>query len=173
MNRRQTIKNLLIVTGSVITLPSWAQEWTVSDFESYQTSFSITEQRLLASVADTIIPQGDSIGALTVGVDKFLQKLLDNCYDSSIQSNVRDQLSALDAVAKTTFSKSFTTCDQAQRQQLLLGWSKSDDKKQKEFFDLMKAETIRGFSTSRDVMTKYFKYRVAPGHYHGCVDVKS
>jgi hypothetical protein len=49
----------------------------------------------------------------------------------------------------------------------------SENKDDKDFFDLMKSETIRGFSTSKEVMTKYLKYKVAPGHYHGCVDVKS
>jgi Gluconate 2-dehydrogenase subunit 3 len=173
MNRRETLKNLLMASGAMITLPSWAKEWSITDFTSYRTSFSLVEQELLASVADAIIPPGDSIGALSVGVDKYLQKLLDKCYDSATQSNVKEQLVSLQTIAQTTFSKSFTTCDQSQRQQLLLHFSKSEDQKQKDFFNLMKSETIRGFSTSKEVMVKYSKYKVAPGHYYGCVDVKS
>jgi hypothetical protein len=47
----------------------------------------------------------------------------------------------------------------------------SSDKDEKDFFDLMKSETIRGYSTSREVMTNYLDYKVAPGHYYGCVDI--
>jgi hypothetical protein len=49
--------------------------------------------------------------------------------------------------------------------------SDSIDKEEKDFFDLMKYETILGYSTSRDVMTNYLVYKVAPGHYYGCVDI--
>ena len=37
----------------------------------------------------------------------------------------------------------------------------------------MKSETIRGFNTSQQVMEKYLHYKVAPGHYHGCVNVNT
>lgn len=162
-----------MASGVLITLPSWATEWTITDLKSYQTSFSPLEQELLAAVTDTIIPTGASPGALSVGVDKFLQKLLEKCYDGDTQSNVRGQLSALQALARTTYSKEFASCNQSQREELLLSFSRSDDKKQKDFFNLMKSETIRGFSTSREVMVKYHQYKVAPGHFYGCVDVKS
>jgi hypothetical protein len=172
MNRRDTLKQLLLASGGLIALPSWAREWKVTDFAAYSSSFTITEQQVLASIADTIIPAGDSIGALSVGVDKFLQKLISNCYDSKVQENVKTQLSALEASAQKTLGKSFNTCDQSHRQELLMKISASENKDEKDFFNLMKSETIRGFSTSKEVMTKYLKYKVAPGHYHGCVDVK-
>ena len=173
MNRRDTLKQLLLASGGLIALPSWAREWKVTDLATYSSSFTVTEQQVLTMVADTIIPAGDSIGALSVGVDKFLQKLIDKCYDSKVQEKVKNQLSALEASAQKSFSKSFTVCDQSQRQDLLMKLSSSANKDEKDFFELMKSETIRGFSTSKEVMTKYLKYKVAPGHYHGCVDVKS
>lgn len=173
MNRRNTLKHLLLATGGLIALPSWAREWAVTDFAGYSSSFTVSEQQVLSSVADAIIPAGDSIGAISVGVDKFLQKLFDKCYDGKIQENVKMQLSGLEVSAQKNFSKSFSACDQLQRQELLTRLAGSTNKDEKEFFDLIKAETIRGFSTSKEVMTKYFKYKVAPGHYYGCVDVKS
>jgi len=173
MNRRDTLKQLLLASGGLIALPSWAREWKVTDLAAYSSSFTSTEQQILASVADTIIPAGDSVGAISVGVDKFLQKLIDNCYESKVQENVKAQLPALETSAQKNFSKSFTACDQSQRQELLLKLSASENKDEKDFFNLIKSETIRGFSTSKEVMTKHLKYKVAPGHYHGCVDVKT
>jgi hypothetical protein len=173
MNRRTTLKNLLVASGALVALPAWAQNWEVSDLEKLPSFFSAANQDILASVADTIIPAGNSIGALSVGVDKFLQKLLTNCYEKDVQDNVAKQLVALDGKAKSTYGNSFITCDQIQRQTLLTNLSISADKNEKDFFDLMKSETIRGFNTSREVMLNYLNYKILPGHYHGCVDVNA
>jgi hypothetical protein len=173
MNRRETLKALMAASGGLIALPSWAREWKVQNITAHHSSFSAIEQELLASVADAIIPPGNSIGALSVGVDKFLQKLIDDCYEKPVQDNVKTQLLALDASAQQAHGRSFASCDASQRQELLLKLSTSESKNEKDFFTLMKSETIRGFNTSREVMVDYLKYKPVPGHYHGCVDVKA
>ena len=173
MNRRTSLKNLLVATGGLIALPAWAQEWSISDLKTLYSSFSASSQEILASVADTIIPPGNAIGALSVGVDKFLQKLIDNCYEADVQENVRTQLAALDDNAKKTYGNPFKSCDQLQREALLTNFSVSENKNEEDFFDLMKSETIRGFNTSREVMLQYLNYKILPGHFYGCVDVNA
>ena len=173
MDRRKVLKNIAIVSGGLITLPQWMISCGVSDTATHQTSFSLAEQKILASITDTIIPAGNSIGALSVGVDKFLQKLIDDCYEKNVQDNVKTQLKGLDGSANTTHKRSFADCTQAQREELLLKLSASQEKAEKDFFDLVKSETIRGFNTSQKVMTEYLNYKIAPGHYYGSVDVKT
>ena len=173
MDRRKVIKNLAIVSGGLITLPQWMVSCGVSDTTIHQTSFSVAEQKILASITDTIIPAGNSIGALSVGVDKFLQKLIDDCYEKNAQDNVKTQLKSLDGSAQTTHRKLFADCTPAQREGLLLKFSTSEKKEEKDFFDLVKSETIRGFNTSQKVMQEYLGYKVAPGHYYGSVDIKA
>lgn len=173
MDRRKAIKNLAIVSGALITLPQWMVSCGVSDKTVHQTSFSIAEQKILASITDTIIPAGNSIGALSVGVDKFLQKLIDDCYEKYVQDNVKAQLKALEESAKSVHKKSFADCTQAQREQVLLKLSISENSGEKDFFNLMKSETIRGFNTSQKIMTEYLGYKIAPGYYYGCVDAKT
>jgi len=173
MDRRKAIKNIAIASGGLITLPQWMVSCGVSDTTIHQTSFSVAEQKILASITDTIIPAGNSIGALSVGVDKFLQKLVDDCYEKDAQDNVKEQLRSLEGSAKAINKRSFADCTQAQREQLLLKLSTSTNKAEKDFFDLIKSETIRGFNTSQKVMLEYLGYKVAPGHYYGTVDVKA
>jgi len=178
MDRRKALKQLAIATSGLVTLPQWMISCGVSDSNVYATSFSSTEQQLLASVSDTIIPAGNpiaigSIGALSVGVDKYLQKLIDDCYEKDVQDNVKLQLNGLGKTAKAKFKKSFPECSKLQRQELLLALSSSNVKAEKDFFTLIKSETIRGFNTSQKVMQDYLNYKVAPGHYYGCVDVKT
>lgn len=173
MNRRETLKKMMVASGALVALPAWAKEWNVDEVDIHISSFTQEGQDLLASVADTIIPAGDKPGALAVGVEKFLQKLFDDCYEKEVQDNIKLQLTALDASANSSHGKSFSSCDQKQREELFLKLSTSDNKAEKDFFDLVKSETIRGFNTSREVMTKYLNYKVAPGHYYGCVDVNA
>jgi hypothetical protein len=173
MKRRIAIRNLVIASGSLITLPTWISSCGLGDSQTHATSFSVTEQQLLASLTDTIIPAGNSIGAVTVGVDKYLQKLIDDCHPAAIQENVKKQLVALDKLAQKTHNNRFTSCTQPQRQELFLKLSASTVKEEKDFFDMMKSETIRGFNTSKEVMQDYLHYQVAPGHFYGCVEVKA
>jgi hypothetical protein len=173
MNRRDSIKTLVAVSGGLIALPSWAKEWRADSLNITSSPFSFDEQATLASVADTIIPPGNSIGALSVGVDKFMQKLFADCYEKEAQESIKAQLIALDSTANTSYGKSFATCDQSQRQEMLHKLSISENKIEKDFFTTMKSETIRGFTTSREVMMNYLNYKPVPGHYYGCVDVKA
>lgn len=173
MDRRKAIKHLAIVSGGLITLPQWMQSCGISDSNVHKSSFSITDQKILSSITDTIIPAGSSIGALSVEVDKYLQKLIDDCYEKDVQDNVKTQLKDIEKSANETHKKSFADCTQAQREELLLKLSSSKNKAAQDFFNLMKSETIRGFNTSQKVMQEYLGYKIAPGHYYGCVDVKT
>lgn len=173
MDRRLAIKNLAIASGTLITLPFWMQACGVSDTDTHVSSFSKSEQESLASLADTIIPAGNSVGALSVGVDKYLQKLFDDCYEKQDQDNIRNQLKVMNASAKNAYGESFTQCTAAQREELLTKWSASEVKEEREFFELMKKETISGFNTSQKVMEEYQNYQIAPGHYYGSVNVNA
>jgi Gluconate 2-dehydrogenase subunit 3 len=174
MDRRIAVKKIIIASGSLITLPFWMTGCGSNDTAAtHLSSFSATEQEILAAVTDTIIPAGNAIGALSVGVDKYLQKLIDNCYEKDVQDNVKAQLKGLETSAQGAYKKSFSKCDPMQRQEMLLKLSTSDKKPEKDFFTLIKSETINGFNTSKEVMVNYFHYMAAPGHYYGCVDVKA
>lgn len=162
----------MAASAGLVALPAWAEAWTEATLPAQSSLFSSSEDEILAAVADAIIPEGNGIGALTVGVDKFLRMLFDKCYEQDIQDNIRKQLNDLDSSALNAFGRSFATCSGEQRQQLLLDLAESANEADRDFFDLVKSETIRGFSTSKQVMVHYLDYKVVPGHYYGCVDVK-
>ena len=170
MNRRKTIKNLMLGSVGFVSLPAWANGWSIDEID-FPLLYSNEEQEILSAVVDTIIPQGNAIGSLSIGVDKYLQRLLADCYESRIRENVRIQLNSLNESAVSTYNKTYNSCTPFERQSLLLLRENSDEMAQKEFFDLIKNETVRGFRTSKEVMTKYYDYMVAPGFYHGCVDL--
>lgn len=172
MNRRIAVKNLVVATGTFITLPSWMKAFG-NGSTTHLSSFSPGEQQVLVAVTDAIIPAGNSLGAISVGVDKYFQKLVDDCYDTAEQASVKKGLQQLEASTKQAYGKPFSQCDQQQRQAQLSKWSQSADKNEKDFFNLMKKETITGYNTSQQVLQGQLGYQVAPGHYYGCVNVKA
>lgn len=160
----------MAASGTLVALPSWAAGWRSAEIMRHKTSFCAATQETLSAVVDAIIPYGSNIGGLSVGVDKFLQKLVDDCFEKEAQDNVKKQLQFLEGSAQTLHQKSFRNCDQHVREEMLLKLSVSEDPAQQEFFKVIKSETIRGFNTSREVMVNYLHFRQVPGHYYGCVD---
>ena len=116
---------------------------------------------MMTMVVDTIVP-----GASELGVDLYVERMIADCYERPVQDNVRKQLEALEG-------KGFVSASKKEREALLLKLESSGNKEEKDFFLLIKNETIRGYTTSQKVMEDYFHYTVAPGHYFGCVPVKS
>ena len=160
-------------SGALVALPSWAQGWSATEVVPLAGAFSFSEVETLTAAADTIIPEGGGIGAVSVGVDKYLQKLFADCYEKDAQDNIKAQLESLEETSRATHNKPFRDCDQLQREQMLLSLSTSEDQRKQDFFKLIKSETIRGFRTSREVMVNYLEFKQVPGHYYGCVDVKA
>ena len=84
---------------------------------------------------------------------------------------VKAQLATIDGKSKSQLGKSFDKASQEEREGLLLSFASSENEDEKKFFDLIKSQTIIGFTTVKEVMVNYRGYQVAPGFYNGCVDV--
>src|SRR5947207_193178 len=98
MKRRKLLQNLLVVSGGLVSLPAWADSWSPEDF-NISSFFNSAEKEIMAAVADTYIPGGKEPGALSTGVDKFLVRLFEECYEPAVQENIRQGLLWLDTQA--------------------------------------------------------------------------
>jgi hypothetical protein len=175
MDRRDTIKTLMLGSAALATLPSWAQGWEAKGLRLPVAGSFLDEgeKAILSAVADTIIPAGNAIGALEVEVDAFLLRLFTDCYEPDVQQNLKLQFRALEVSATLEHGKAFAACSQPEREALLLAMAASEVASQAEFFNLVKGETIRGFLTSRKVMRDFSDYVVAPGFFNGCADISN
>lgn len=173
MNRRNTLKGIAAGTIGLVAFAYWSNDWSLFDDDAPQSIFSENQLSALTALTDTIIPKGNSIGALDVGTDKFLEKLFERCYEQDVQDNIKAQLMALNSSAETQHGNLYTDCSQKEREDLFLSLASSENENEKKFFDLMKSQTIRGFRTSKTVMLDYLKFEIAPGRYNGCVDVNA
>lgn len=176
MDRRKSLKILGASTLGIAGLALVDWKWQIIDGLTHKGFFTLKEENLLTAIADTFIPEGlppkvpnadaKPIGALTTGTDKYLIRLFEHCYEKEQQDLIKSQLQALD-------QKSFINASQEEREKILMSLAESENEEEKEFFDLMKTETITGFTTVKEVMIDYRNYKVAPGFYHGCADVQA
>ncbi|GMQ29110.1 gluconate 2-dehydrogenase subunit 3 family protein [Algoriphagus confluentis] len=174
MDRRKSLK---IIGGSVagiagLVFADW--KWQILDRMTHQGFFSFEEEQLISSIADTLIPEGlppimptqsaQPIGALSTGTDQFLIKLFEHCYEKEDQDLIKMQLNSLGKAGFLDLSR-----EEKEKSLIDLGNSESDE--ENKFYNLMRSNTILGFTTVKEVMVEYRDYKVAPGYYRGCVDV--
>lgn len=173
MKRRDAIKALMMASGGVLALPSWAMGWKPDTMASYNTTFTEYEINIISSLVDVIIPSNGEIGGLSVGVDKFLVGLISRCYEEEFRGDIKNNLRELDYSAEQKHNKNFVDCDKTQQAALFLAMSKNGDDNDESFFNFMKGQTIRGFETSEEVMVNYHGWVLMPGYYDGNVDVEA
>lgn len=173
MNRRNTLKLLIAASLGTSTLGYWSLGQAEINRLVSESAFSNTDHDLINSIADTIIPESDGFGALVLGVPVYLIGYFNKCIEPDVQSNLKQQLNALESKAIDSHQKSFIACSQAQREVLFLSFADSEIEAENAFFELIKKQTVHGFRTSKEVMTGPYHYQIAPGHYKGCIDINA
>jgi Gluconate 2-dehydrogenase subunit 3 len=171
MKRRTALKNVLFSATGLLTLPAWGNSWNAHSLQIFNTIFTSNQAQILEILIDALIPSSDIIGAKDLGTSVFINKMLADCYEKSVQESFKSGLESADKLAKESFSKALVDCDKIQRNELLVKLSTSPDAQQKEFFTLLKQLTVMAYTTSEYVLTKHYNYVMAPGHYYGCVNV--
>jgi hypothetical protein len=170
MKRRTALKSLMMATGSLVTLPAWATGWTPETVG--QTTFSSrAEETMLAELVETFIPETTTPGAKSLKVHQFVMRMINDCYDLPAQELLKTGLAKTDQFAQQTYSKPFTACDATQRTDLLRQLSAAVEPETQQFTNLIKSLTIRGYTNSEYYLVNVRKYVMAPGFYHGCVDL--
>ena len=172
MQRRTALKTVALSIGSVITLPAWANAWSINSLPNQHFNLSFSKETLLAEIVETIIPKTDTPGAKDLEINKFVMKMVADCYDKKAQEVFAKGLISIDNVANKDYSKSFEQCDGKQKLAVLNSMLSSSNNDDKDFVRLVKNITIQGYLNSEYVMMNLRKFEFVPGRYHGCVPVK-
>ncbi|MFT3947749.1 MAG: gluconate 2-dehydrogenase subunit 3 family protein [Agriterribacter sp.] len=175
MKRRAAIQRLVIVAGGFALVPSCLQQPGKASIALKLIEVTDVQEHLLAAVASAIIPATDTPGAGDLGCHLFALKMLDDCYEKEEQQQFMRGLNDLELYAKKKFSHSFAACTEKQQQEIL-----GDIEEKKEnggdiaaFYKIMKEKTLRGYLTSKYVLTNINKYEFIPlEKYNGYAPVK-
>jgi hypothetical protein len=132
---------------------------------------STDQEKLLAELAETIIPKTSSPGAKDLSAHLFALKMIDDCRSKEDQDRFIEGLKAFEKMA----GKDFARQSMQERAKILEPLEKDKDAKEPAaaFYRTMKRLTIQAYTSSEYFLTKVQVYEMVPGRYHGCVPVKA
>ncbi|WP_342327395.1 gluconate 2-dehydrogenase subunit 3 family protein [Pedobacter sp. FW305-3-2-15-E-R2A2] len=164
MNRRLAIKQVLIFAGGMALLPSCLREEGKVSIQLQHLDISATQEKLLAEIAELILPKTNTPGAKDLKLHLFVLKMLDDCYEKQEQESFMKGLDAFEGLAG------------AELQQKLIEANAGKPGLAKEiadFYAIMKSRTIGGYLNSKYVMSNLVIWELVPGRYNGYFPVKT
>jgi hypothetical protein len=174
MKRRTALKNLLIVTGGVVVIPSCLYKEEAASIPLKYLKVNAEGEKLLAELVGTIIPTTSTPGAKDTYAHLFALNMVDDCFDQSIQDKFSKGVKEVDNLSKDRFNTSFVKCTPAQREQIVAELEKRNEDTDDvgTFYQTLKKLTLQGYLNSKYVMTNVLKYEHVPGRYNGFSPVK-
>lgn len=168
MNRREAIQKVTLMLGGVMAAPLMAG--AMGQVTNFGSSVAVTaeQEKFLAEVADIIIPTTGTPGAKAAGVEKFIVRVMRDCYEKPEQEKFYAGLAKLDADSQAKFGKGFVALDLAQKNEMV----KQSTVDNKAFFIAMKGLTVTGYFTSEIGATQALEYLPIPGKFNGCTTMK-
>jgi hypothetical protein len=181
INRRTALKQAFIVAGGAIFLPACLHHKEKSGLAMHHLWLEDGQPETLEALADTLLPGGstptDKLGAKATGAHLFALKMMDDCYPEKQQQQYLRGLRAFDQLAQTQYGKSFSSCNQTQKNTLLanldaVAFTKNTPHDDLHFFYREnKRLVIQGYLGSQYFLTRIEVYELVPGRWHGCVPV--
>lgn len=178
MNRRIALRNLGILTGGMVLLPS-------CDFSKENAKLTLnkldilpSEQSLMKVLVDTIIPEGDIPGARSLDIDNFVWIMVDDCLKDEDQEQYLMGMKLFENYTKQVSNNSFSALNQNERDEVLIGILAIDlneatdsDKALNLFVNITKNLTSYGYMQSEYIMKEVMPYTLIPGSYGPCETV--
>jgi len=168
MNRREAIHRATLLLGGVLSAPLMAGAMGQILNTGESVAVTADQAALLAEVADIIIPTTGTPGAKAAGVEKFIVRVVRDCFEKPEQDKFYAGLAKLDADSQAKFGKGFVTIDVAQKNEML----KQSTVDNKAFFLMMKGLTVTGYFTSEIGATQALEYLPIPGKFEACIPLK-
>lgn len=164
MDRREVIKNIALMLGGAFSAPTLMamENWenaTKANINGVPFSLTSTQQKIVAEIAEMIIPKTDTPGAKDVGVPAFIVMMLNDCYKEPEHQSFLDGLASMEKVK-------FLSLNADERTgvlKLLEQETKKITGKVTPFWRLMKELTLLGYFTSEAGIKASFEYVQIPG----------
>jgi hypothetical protein len=164
MKRREVLKNVALMLGGVFSAPTLMamDNWenaTNPNINGAAFSLTETQQRIVAEIAELIIPKTDTPGAKDVGVPAFIEMMLKDCYKTPEHQSF---IEGLDSMEKVKFLE-LNTDEKRGVLKLLEQETKKITSKTTPFWRLIKELTLLGYFTSEAGLKASFEYVQIPG----------
>lgn len=168
INRREVLARLSMLLGAAFTGPLAAGAMGQKTYFGPPVAVSPEQEALLAEAAEVIIPTTATPGAKEAGVEKFITRVVADCYEKKEQDEFYASLSRLDQKARDQFGGGFVSATAAQKKQVMEELAQND----KAFFQQLKSLTVTGYFTSEAGATQALDYLPVPGRFDGSYPLK-
>lgn len=189
MNRRDALSRVALMMGAAISAPTLiacdksGKERTASAAMSGDFTLTDQQKKIIAEVAEHIIPKTTTPGAKDVGVPAFIELMMKDCYKPLEQGSFMDglkslenkkflELSVADQVAALKILEAETDAEMKARnvQQVKVGDNEDKEAidavpKGVPFWRLIKELTLLGYYTSEKGVNASFDYEPIPGKF--------
>jgi len=185
MNRRDALKNTVLVLGYTVAVPSLASIFSSCNNNSTTALgwepqfFSSSQAATISELTETILPKTKTPGAKDLHIDQFVDKLIKQVLSSEDQEKLLKGMDAFDAESKELNGKTFIDSSPEERAKLL---TKLEDESEKvtgniwgfplkkdpppvPFYRQIKELTLLGYFTSQEVGKNILVYDPVPGKY--------
>ena len=185
MKRRDAIKKVAILLGGTLSAPTlmamsrWEQSF-IQNTEGVLFSLTEMQRKIVAEVAEMIIPKTDTAGAKDAGVPAFIEMMLKDCYYEpehlsfmkGIMALEQSKFLDLDETRRTLMLKKIEAETKDMMKAREVKQTKMGDNEDKEvmkaqaeglpFWRLMKELTLLGYFTSEVGTKASFEYVQIP-----------
>ncbi|MHA8052059.1 gluconate 2-dehydrogenase subunit 3 family protein [Aquirufa sp. Wall-65K1] len=174
ISRREWVKGMTLATlGTVAFYDLSAQAKPNFPVSKKAPAWTAKQEQILNEWIGVIIPESSIPGAVSLGVPKFVKTMLDDCYELSAQETFRQVLDAFPSSFESYVKKAWSQANQAEKEEFLFAMAKGNvGSGAQKAMSTLKGLTIQGYTTSEEIMVKYYNYVMAPGFFNGCAPVK-
>ena len=174
MNRRRAIAGVLGFTGISFLSVSGVKYFVGNSIRHERKLRS--HEKLIAELADVIIPPTSSPGAKSARVHEYIIGYVENCASEKEFNNFINGLNDLQEKALLNYKSSFEHCSVNQKNQLLENLDNEWHSKGilskihskifgKSFYKILRSLTIEGYCNSEIGATQFLTYNPIPGKY--------
>lgn len=175
MNRREMLKFTALLTGSAVSgsfasvfLSACSRPGAV---DSELCFFDSEQFKLVAQLADTILPRTDSPSATDVGVHHTIDTMIGLVFDIDFKNEFRSGWTDLERYLS---AQNFNNMDQPERVELLRDLEidrNSEADKAREAYVELKQQVIAYYLTTEEIGKEYLNYLPVPINYEPCISV--
>ena len=172
--RRAAIKSAVALLGGTLTavqLDLLSDSFASSDEGLPKRFFTSDQYKFISRIADLIIPETDTPGALGVGAPNFIDMMLADWASPNRQSDFVKGLHEIDLRAKNSGLESFLTCSAEQQELILREIDKEffDKNLNDSYFGMIKKIVLFAYYSSEVGATLELNFQRIPGDYLPCV----
>jgi len=181
MNRRELLKYTAVAMGIGSTSSVLLGALSGCDNSNQPSKSNVGEQTrgLIAALAELIIPETDTPGAIAAGVPDFIDQIVSQWYTPTERKIFDDGLVAINAHCQGQYAQEFVDCSGQQQTQALTHFEQQasqytppprdmfdrNDPEDTPFFSKIKALTVFGYYTSEIGATQELRWLPMPGQY--------